>query len=74
MSSLEPRGTSRPTRAQREQRAYRLVMIGGTSAAVAVVGFVLALVTSFPGTVAFIAAVVAIVCAVMFGGMTRRRS
>lgn len=54
------------SRSQREQRAYRLVVTGGISAAVAVVGFVLALFTSFPGSIAFIAALVAIVCAVMF--------
>ena len=73
MSSLEPRGGSGMTRSQREKRGYQLVVTGGISAAVAVVGFLLALFTSFPGSVALIAAVIAVVCAVLFRGLVSRR-
>ena len=44
MSGLEKRGGSRPSRRAREQRAYRLVQIGGAAGLVAVVGAVLAIV------------------------------
>ena len=42
MSDLERRPGSRPTRKQREQRAYRLVLAGGAAGIVAVVGLILA--------------------------------
>lgn len=60
------------TRSQKEKRGFQLVMVGGVSAVVAVVGFVLAVVTSFPGSIAFIAAAIAIVCAVMFRRLVGR--
>jgi hypothetical protein len=41
MSGLEKRGGSRPSRRAREQRAYRLVQIGGAAGLVAVVGAIL---------------------------------
>lgn len=66
MNSLEPRGGSGMSRSQKEKRAFQLVTVGGISAVVAVVGFVLAIITSFPGSIAFIAAAVAIVCAILF--------
>ncbi|HET8755765.1 MAG TPA: hypothetical protein VFM58_07140 [Solirubrobacteraceae bacterium] len=66
MSDLERRSGSGPSRRQREQRAYNLVMVGGTAAVVFVVAAVLAILTSFPGWVAVVAAVVAVLCAVMF--------
>jgi peptidoglycan/LPS O-acetylase OafA/YrhL len=71
MSDLVPGGGRPPSRRERERRAYQLVVVGGTAGVVAVVGFVLALVTSFPGTVAFLAAIVAVVCVVLFRRMTR---
>ena len=43
MSGLEKRGGSRPARRAREQRAYRLVQIGGAAGLVAVVGEILAI-------------------------------
>jgi hypothetical protein len=66
MSDLERRSGSRPSRRAREQRAYTLVMVGGTAAVVFVVAAVLAIITSFPGWVAVVAAIVAVLCAVMF--------
>ena len=66
MSDLVPGGGRPPSRRERERRAYQLAVVGGTAAVIAVVGFVLALLTSFPGSVALLAAIVAVVCAVMF--------
>jgi len=43
VSDLSPRPSRTPRRA-RERRAYQLVLAGGTAAAVAVIGFVLAIV------------------------------
>jgi hypothetical protein len=54
------------SRSQKEKRGYQLVMAGGVSAAVAVVGFVLAIVGVIGTGLPFIAAVVAIVCAILF--------
>ncbi len=66
MSDLVPGGGRPPSRRERERRAYQLVVVGGTAAVIAVVGFVLALATSFPGSVAVLAAIVAVICALMF--------
>jgi putative flippase GtrA len=66
MSDLERRGGSRPSRRQREQRAYRLVAVGGTLGMVAAVGFVLALVGVIGWSLPILAAVLAVVCAVLF--------
>ena len=60
------------TRSQKEKRGFQLVVAGSVSAAVAVVGFVLALFTSFSGTIPFVALVVAIVCFVMFRRLVGR--
>ncbi len=65
MSGLERRPGSRPTRKQREQRAYRLVLAGGTAGLVAVVGALLAIITSFSWTIPILAAVVAVLCYVL---------
>jgi putative flippase GtrA len=66
MADLERRGSRRPTRSQREARAYRLLVIGGAGAAVAVVGLILALITSFPPDVAVLGLIVAVVCFFLF--------
>jgi putative flippase GtrA len=63
---LVPSSGRRPSRRAREQRAYRLVVVGGTAAAVAVVGFVLALVGVTGYTITVIALIVAVVCALLF--------
>ena len=52
MSDLERRTGSRPSRRQREQRAYNLVVAGGTLGLVFVVGTLLA--------------ILAVVCAILF--------
>ena len=65
MSDLE-RSTSRTPRRVREQRAYRLVQVGGGAALVAVVGLILSIVGVIGSTLWLIAAIVAAVCAVLF--------
>ena len=66
MSDLERRSGSRPTRRAREQRAYNLVLVGGGAAVVFVAGTILAILTAFPGWIAVVAAIVAVLCFVMF--------
>jgi hypothetical protein len=66
MSDLERRSGSRPSRRAREQRAYNLAVVGGGAAIVFVVAAVLAIITAFPGWVAVVAAIVAVLCFVMF--------
>ena len=65
MSDLERRGGSRPTRKQREQRAYRLVLAGGASGIVAAVGLVLAAVGIIGFGIPVLAAVIAVLCYVL---------
>jgi hypothetical protein len=66
MSDLERRGGSRPSRRQREKRAYNLVVVGGMAGLVFVVGALLAIFTSFGWGLAIVAAIVAVICAVLF--------
>ncbi|HEY6696204.1 MAG TPA: hypothetical protein VI006_25350 [Solirubrobacteraceae bacterium] len=66
MSDLERRSGSRLSRRQREQRAYTLVMAGGLFGLVAVVTGLLALFTSFGWGIPVIAAIVAVVCILLF--------
>jgi hypothetical protein len=66
MSDLERRSGSRLSRRQREQRAYNLAVVGGVLGLVAVVTAVLALFTSFSWSIPILAAVLAVLCAVMF--------
>jgi hypothetical protein len=65
MSDLQRRGDYTPRRV-REQRAYRLAMVGGVASLVTVVGAVIAIVSSFSWTIPVIAAIVAVLCFVMF--------
>ena len=65
MSDLERRGSRTPRRV-REQRAYRLAMVGGTASAVAVVGVVLAILGVVGAGLPLIAAIVAAICFVLF--------
>jgi hypothetical protein len=62
---LSPRGDYTPRRV-REQRAYRFLMISGTAGLVAVVTFVLALVSSLSFAIPVIAAIVSAVCFFLF--------
>jgi hypothetical protein len=66
MSDLERRTGSRPSRRKREQRAYNLVVVGGVASLVFVVGALLAILTSFGWSLAIVAAIVAVVCAILF--------
>jgi multisubunit Na+/H+ antiporter MnhG subunit len=72
MSNLDRRGGYTPRRV-REQRAYRMVVAGGVAGTVGVVGLVLAIFTSFPGTVAVIALIVAALCVFGFLRNTGQR-
>ena len=66
MADLTRRPGNRPTRRQREQRAYNLVLAGGGASAVAVVTGVLALVGILSWGVPVLAVVVAVICALLF--------
>lgn len=50
-----------------------MVVVGGTAAAISVVTFVLAALTAFPGTIWFIALIVAVICAFGFLRATGQR-
>jgi hypothetical protein len=66
MTELERRPRSGMSRSVREQRAYRLVMIGGSAGLIAVVGFILAAAGVIGGGLPLIAAIVAVICFVLF--------
>ena len=55
-----------PSRRSRERRAYRLALVGSTAGVIAVVGFILAAVGVFGFGVPFIAAIIAVVCGLLF--------
>jgi uncharacterized membrane protein HdeD (DUF308 family) len=63
--SLEPRGSYTPRRV-REQRAYRLAVVGSTAGVVGVVGIVLAIAGVVEATWPIIALLVAVICAAGF--------
>ena len=62
---LQPSGNRLPRRT-REQRAYRLVLATGTLSVVAVVGFVLAIADVIGMGIPLLAAVLAVVCGLLF--------
>lgn len=66
MTDLTPRPGRTPSRRQREDRAYKLVLAGGAAATIAVVTFVLALVGVMGFGVPIIAAIVAVLCGWLF--------
>jgi hypothetical protein len=70
MNSLEPRRRSYLSRSQKERRGYQLVVVGGVSAAVAVVGFILAIAGAIGGGIPLVAAIVAVICVIMFRRLT----
>ena len=72
MADLERRGSYVPRRT-REQRAYRLVVVGGVAGTVALVGFVLAIAGAIGWGLPFIAAAVAVVCLLLFRSAVRPR-
>ena len=63
---LSPSSGGPPSRRSRERRAYQLVLVGGTAGVIAVVGFILAVVGVGGFGIPFIAAIVAIVCGLLF--------
>jgi hypothetical protein len=63
---LTPSSGGPPSRRGRERRAYQLVLVGSTAGVIAVVGFILAAVDVMGFGIPFIAAIVAVVCAVLF--------
>jgi hypothetical protein len=72
MSSLEPRGGGRPSRRQREQRGYQLVLVGGGAGLVTVVGGVLAIFGVIGWGLPFVALVVAVICFFLFRRLVSR--
>ncbi len=62
MADLERSPGRRPTRRQREQRAYQLTLATGGLAVVAVVGFVLAIAGVIGAGLPILAAVLAVLC------------
>jgi hypothetical protein len=66
MSDLERRSGSRPSRQQREKRAYNLVVAGGVLGLVFVVGTLLAIFGVIGWSVPILAAILAVVCALLF--------
>ena len=65
MSDLQ-RSPSHLPRRKRQQRAYRLVLAGGTLGVIAVVGIVLAIAGVIGGGIPLLAAILAVVCLVLF--------
>lgn len=66
MSDLERRSGSRPTRRQREQRAYNLVLATGGLGVVALVGAVLAIAGVIGWSLPILAAILAVIAGVLF--------
>ena len=66
MADLTRSSGGPPSRRSREQRAYRLAVTGGVAGAVAVIGAVLAAVGVFGWGVPILAAIVAVICLVLF--------
>jgi CHASE2 domain-containing sensor protein len=71
VSNIQKRGSYTPRRT-REQRAYRLVVAGGVSGAAGAVGLLLALVGVWGATIPVLLLVVAVVCGLMFRGLTSK--
>jgi len=72
MSNVAKRPNRTPRRV-REKRANQLVLVGGVAGVVAVVGFLLALFTAFSWGIVFLAAIVAVVCGLLFRRMVTPR-
>lgn len=73
MANIEKRGNYTPRRV-REQRAYRLVQVGGGATAVGVLGVVLSVAGVVGAWLPIVAFLVAIVCVFAFRTVTSRRS
>jgi hypothetical protein len=66
MNDLSSRPGGRVSRRTREQRAFRLLVAGGTAGVVAVVGVVLAIVGVVGFGIPVLAGIIAAVCALVF--------
>ena len=66
MGDLTPGSGGRLSRRTREQRAYRLVVAGGTAGLAAVVGVVLTIAGVVTVAIPVLAGVVAAICALLF--------
>ncbi len=66
MSSLEPRSPKRVSRKDREARAFRLVAAGSVFGAIAVIGFVLAIIGIGSFGIPLLSGIVAVICLVLF--------
>jgi type IV secretory pathway TrbD component len=66
MANIQRRSSNRPTRSQRAQRAYQLVMASGVFGLVAVVGLVLAIAGVVGSGLWIVTAIIAVVCFLMF--------
>jgi hypothetical protein len=74
MGNISPRpGRSPSNRRKTEQRAFMLVVVGGTAGAVAAVGLLLAIFGVVGAGLPLIALVVAVLCLVMFRSTVGRR-
>lgn len=72
MADIERRGGYTPRRV-REQRAYRLVVIGGAAGAIGAVTLVLAIVGVIGATLPVVALIVAAICFFLFRQTTSGR-
>jgi hypothetical protein len=72
VSNLEKRGNYTPRRT-REQRAYRLLMVGGAAGTVGVVGIVLAVAGTIGAGLPIVALIVAAICVILFRQTVGRR-
>lgn len=72
MSNLDRRGNYTPRRA-REQRAYRLAVLGATTGAVGVIGLVLSVVGVIGAGLPIVLLIVAALCAFGFMRATGQR-
>ena len=66
MGHMAPRSGGPPSRRKREQRAFQLVVVGGVSSAVAVIGVVLALIGVIGFGIPALALIIAAVSALLF--------
>lgn len=63
---LSPSSGGPPSRRSRERRAYQLVLVGGGAGVIAVVGLILAAVGVVGFGIPVIAAIVAVICWLIF--------
>jgi uncharacterized membrane protein len=72
MADLASRPGGPPSRRSREQRAYRMVVIGGVAGLVAAVGIVLAIANVIGWLIPIVAVIVAVVCVLRFRSTVSR--